>query len=87
MQVTQPGDMLYYHTLLKTLAYHVNGAEIPEQVRHLRLKKRSIATLLASRKELCNTNHGPPSPPWISPRNEYVAHGACSRESWVFTTL
>eukprot|EP00959_Pyramimonas_sp_CCMP1952_P044924 938576-Pyramimonas_sp.AAC.1 len=35
----------------------------------------------------------PPLPPplplaWISPRNQsYVAHGACSRESWVFTTL
>eukprot|EP00959_Pyramimonas_sp_CCMP1952_P365095 7645126-Pyramimonas_sp.AAC.1 len=24
---------------------------------------------------------------WISPRNRYVAHGACSWESWVFTTL
>eukprot|EP00976_Prorocentrum_cordatum_P056794 1145495-Prorocentrum_minimum.AAC.1 len=23
---------------------------------------------------------------WISPRNPYVAHGARSRESWMFTT-
>eukprot|EP00959_Pyramimonas_sp_CCMP1952_P128859 2694849-Pyramimonas_sp.AAC.2 len=22
-----------------------------------------------------------------SPRNQYVAHGACSLESWMFTTL
>eukprot|EP00976_Prorocentrum_cordatum_P069857 1179716-Prorocentrum_minimum.AAC.1 len=24
---------------------------------------------------------------WISPRNLYIAHGACSWQSWVFTTL
>eukprot|EP00976_Prorocentrum_cordatum_P030654 623826-Prorocentrum_minimum.AAC.1 len=24
---------------------------------------------------------------WISPRNQYVAHGACSWEFWMFTTL
>eukprot|EP00959_Pyramimonas_sp_CCMP1952_P131786 2755399-Pyramimonas_sp.AAC.1 len=24
---------------------------------------------------------------WISPRNQYVSHAACSWESWVFTTL
>eukprot|EP00976_Prorocentrum_cordatum_P107644 1194677-Prorocentrum_minimum.AAC.5 len=24
---------------------------------------------------------------WISPRKQYVAHGACSWESWKFTTL
>eukprot|EP00976_Prorocentrum_cordatum_P101293 1192574-Prorocentrum_minimum.AAC.1 len=23
---------------------------------------------------------------WISPRKQYVAHGACSWESWMFTT-
>eukprot|EP00959_Pyramimonas_sp_CCMP1952_P367236 7691618-Pyramimonas_sp.AAC.1 len=24
---------------------------------------------------------------WISPANQYVAHGACSWESWIFATL
>eukprot|EP00976_Prorocentrum_cordatum_P062673 1176807-Prorocentrum_minimum.AAC.7 len=24
---------------------------------------------------------------WISPRNQYVAHGACSWESWMFSTM
>eukprot|EP00976_Prorocentrum_cordatum_P036873 750237-Prorocentrum_minimum.AAC.1 len=24
---------------------------------------------------------------WISPRNQYVAHGACPWESWIVTTL
>eukprot|EP00976_Prorocentrum_cordatum_P111449 1195368-Prorocentrum_minimum.AAC.3 len=38
-------------------------------------------------------NKTPSRPPpdscgtWISPRNQYVAHGACSWESWMFTTL
>eukprot|EP00976_Prorocentrum_cordatum_P064333 1177453-Prorocentrum_minimum.AAC.3 len=33
--------------------------------------------------------HGPGASygTWISPRKQYVAHGACSWESWVLTTL
>ena len=32
MDVTEPGDRLYFHTLLKALASRVNGAELPEKI-------------------------------------------------------
>eukprot|EP00976_Prorocentrum_cordatum_P010440 208672-Prorocentrum_minimum.AAC.2 len=60
----------------------------PPQTRSTQTERPPHRSLLDFDRPSPRTPLPDPLPiPWISPRTPYVAHGACSWESWVFTTL